>query len=361
MLVAASVPLLIALPLAFCASPIDVPVFLPPNNSSGDPPPAPNSPQPGAPARVPSGNPAAVPSVPGPNKPSPTIARKPLPISIEVDGRFQKLVDVPEGLFEGWTANLTQSEIGGGVVPGQRRGTVLYPRGSLADHDLSRFLSAIAGAARTHVPANATGVAALDFEDGLYPWAERAKDKYKDKLTDAQFEERSHRFFVRSLRAAKAARPNAKWCYWGYPYLWHNEDLIRRMADIYAECDAIGPSLYIRRSAKPDAIKRDVATIGKRVAFIKSIHPRPKELVVAAYLWDKNAANDHQRPRATASTDDMLTTAWAAEEWADELILWVAAGTEAQAQELNRSLAPGGHIRTFLEKYRSERPPGGGE
>ena len=298
----------------------------------------------------------------GVDEPRHVIAREPLPISIEVDGRFQDLVEVPKGLFDGgWTTNLTQSEIGGGTEPGRKRGKGLYPQGSLTDFDLARYLTAVTGAVRTHVPRDETGIATLDFEGGLYPWAEKSRDKYKDKLTDGQFEELSKRFFVRSLRVAKATRPNAKWCYWGYPRTWQSKELIERMADIYAECDALAPSLHIRRSGNTKAIQRDVANMGTRIALIKDIHPHPEELVVAAYLWDKNAATDHQRPRSRATLKDMLTTARAAEAWADQLVIWVGAGTEAEAKQLTESLAPGGHIFTFIETYRKDREPDGQE
>lgn len=289
---------------------------------------------------------------------SPHVADDRLPISIEIDGRYQELVTVPRDLFDGgFTTNLTQNEIGGGVEKGRKRGTGLYPTGSLANFDLAKYLSAVHGAAQTHVPERATGIATLDFEGGLYPWAEKSKDKYKDDLTDAQFETQSHQFFVRSLRVAKAARPDVKWGYWGYPRPWQGKELIDRMADIYSVCEAIAPSLYIRRSGDAKAIRRDVAEIGKLVALIKDIHPRSEEVVVAAYLWNNNAAGDHQRPRAQATIEDMLLTARSAEAWADKLVIWVGAGTEGEARELTKSLAPGGHIHTFIDHYRQGTDP----
>jgi len=284
-----------------------------------------------------------------------TIPQSPIdetvPVSINVDGRDCALVVVPEGLFDGqWTVNLTTLEIGGGGVTLRGRGR--YPRGSLAEFDLADYLQVLEGAVRMHVPEDATGFAALDYESGLLPWAERTKAIYKEGMTDEAFEHAVHEFFVESLRTAKSARPNVQWSYYGYPHWWESAELSQRIRDIYAECDALTPSLYIMNSGDTKKIRARAGRLATSVAIVKDLHPLGEDLPVALYLWHRYSSVDKDKAYQPVTTYDFTVATRAARPWADQFVMWMGASSPAEAALLSEALAGGGRIRELVRASR---------
>lgn len=284
-----------------------------------------------------------------------TIPQSPIdesvPISINVDGRDCALVVVPEGLFDGqWTVNLTTLEIGGGGVTLRGRGR--YPRGSLAEFDLAEYLGVLDGAVRMHVPEDATGFAALDYESGLLPWAERTKAIYKEGMTDEAFEHAVHEFFVESLRTAKAARPNVQWSYYGYPHWWESAALSERISDIYAESDAITPSLYIKNSGDTKKIRAHAGHLGTSVAIVQELHSLGEDLPVALYVTYRYSSVDKKKAYHPVTTYDFTVATRAARPWADQFVMWMGASSPAEAELLSDALAEEGRIRELVRASR---------
>ncbi len=285
---------------------------------------------------------------------SPTIGDS-VPFSIHVDGREGAMVVVPEDLFDGqWTVNLTTAEIGGGGITLRGRGR--YPTGSLAEFDLADYLEVLDGAVRLHVPEDATGFATLDYESGLLPWAERTREIYKEGMTDEAFEIAVHEFFVESLRTAKAARPNVRWSFYGYPHWWERPALSERIIDIYTESDAITPSHYIRNSGDPESIKAHAERLGKSVAAVQDLHPLGEDLPVALYVSHRYSSVDkHNKAFHSVTTEDFFAATSAAEPFADQFVMWMAASTPAEANLLSEALAEGGRIRELIYTSRGAK------
>ena len=289
---------------------------------------------------------------PEPDPPGPTARPNAVPMTYHVDGRFGGQVVVPADLFDvAWVTNLTQSEIGGAGVTVRGRG--LYPKGSLRDFDLVTYLDALDQAVRLHVPESAVGIGALDFEGGLYPWAGRGNSIFSEGLSDAEFERLVHRFFIESLRTAKAARPNVRWSFWGYPHSWESEALIDQIRDIYAEFDALSPGMYITNSGDEPAIRSRAERLGRAVAKVRAQHPLGAQLPTAVYVWHRYSSVDRSKPYLPVSVDDFVAATRTAEPWTDLFVMWMGAGSPGEAEQVTDDLGENGHIRNLVEASRA--------